>query len=96
MYCTLVDQPGLAYHTIGFASRYALQHGLNLKASYTGTDVWEIFERLRTFWNILIVDRRISLSCKRPYTLRDLDIGVERPRDMCSRVSGSSIWTLRY
>ena len=91
MYCTLVDQPSLAYNTIGLASRYVLQHGLNLKASYTGTDVWETFERLRTFWSVLIVDRRISLSCNRPYILRDLDIGVERPSEMHNRVSGYGI-----
>ena len=81
---------------MGLASRYTLQHGMNLKESYTGSDVWETFERLRVFWNVLIADRRISLSCKRPYILRDLDIGVERPSDVYGRVSLYGIRNLRH
>lgn len=86
LYCTLVDQPSLAYNTIGLASRYVLQHALNFQSSYTGSGIWEAYERLRVFWSIVIVDRRISLSCSRPYTIRDIDIDVERPDDMYHRV----------
>ncbi|KAJ4982653.1 fungal specific transcription factor domain-containing protein [Stagonosporopsis vannaccii] len=85
IYYTLVDQPSLAYNTIGLASRFALQQGLNRQASLSGAGAWESFERLRVFWSILIVDRRISLSCGRPYTIRDSDIDVERPRDLFQR-----------
>ncbi|KAH6629184.1 hypothetical protein C7974DRAFT_182614 [Boeremia exigua] len=85
IYCTLVDQPGLAYSSIGSASSYVLQQGLNRQASLHEAGVWESFERLRVFWNILIADRRISLSCGRPYTIRDTDIDVERPSNFYQR-----------
>ncbi|KAF2623492.1 hypothetical protein BU25DRAFT_375634 [Macroventuria anomochaeta] len=85
LYCTLVDQPSLAYNTIGLASRYVLQQGLNRQTSFAGSGMWEIYERSRVFWNILVTDRRISLSCGRPYTIRDADIDVERPSDMYQR-----------
>ncbi|UPX20508.1 uncharacterized protein EKO05_0010738 [Ascochyta rabiei] len=82
LYCALIDQPSLAYNTTGLASRYVLQQGLNRQSSYTTSGVLETYERLRVFWTVLIVDRRISLSCGRPYTIRDIDIDVERPSDM--------------
>lgn len=33
----------------------------------------------RIFWTLYYVDRRISLSCGRPYGIRDSDIHVEEP-----------------
>lgn len=35
--------------------------------------------RQRLFWNVYFVDRRISLSCGRPYGIRDTDIHVDKP-----------------
>lgn len=35
--------------------------------------------RQRLFWTVYFVDRRISLSCGRPYGLRDSDIDVDEP-----------------
>lgn len=53
----------------------------------------EKFRRLRTFWNILIADRRISLSCGRPYSIRDLDVDVQRPSDVFEQVSNDIPYT---
>ncbi|KAJ4340612.1 hypothetical protein N0V95_007437 [Ascochyta clinopodiicola] len=85
LYCALIDQPSLAYNTTGLASRYVLQQGLNRQSAYAGSAVWDTHERLRVFWTVLIVDRRISLSCGRPYTIRDIDVDVDRPSDMYHR-----------
>ncbi|KAJ8109876.1 hypothetical protein OPT61_g7139 [Boeremia exigua] len=85
IYYTLVDQPSLAYNTIGLASRYVLQQNLNRQSALPKAGIWESFERLHVFWNILIADRRISLSCGRPYTIRDTDIAVERPSRIFQR-----------
>ncbi|XPS73054.1 hypothetical protein M3J09_005207 [Ascochyta lentis] len=91
LYCALIDQPSLAYNTTGLASRYVLQQGLNRQSSHAGSGVWQTYERLRVFWSVLIVDRRISLSCGRPYTIRDIDIDVERPSDLYQRIILSDV-----
>lgn len=86
IYFTRVDQPSLAYNTIGLVSRLVLQQGLNRQIVLQKDRVWESFERLRVFWSVFIADRRISLSCRRPYSLRESDIDVERPSDLYQRV----------
>ena len=87
LYCTLADQPSLAYNTVGLASRYALHQGLNRQTTFPEPNTREAYERLRVFWVTFILDRRISLSCGRPYSIRDVDIDLERPGDTQGRVS---------
>jgi hypothetical protein len=43
--------------------------------------------RQRVFWTVYFTDRRISLSCGRPYGMRDLDIKVEHPAWLYDKVS---------
>ncbi|KAL1853090.1 hypothetical protein VTK73DRAFT_9106 [Phialemonium thermophilum] len=35
--------------------------------------------RQRLFWTVYFLDRRISLSCGRPYAIRDSDVDVDLP-----------------
>lgn len=64
-----------------------LQHSLNDQVSWTDVDTEEIYLRTSLFWNILIWDRLISLSCGQPYTIKELDIRVDTPTESYSRVS---------
>jgi hypothetical protein len=76
LYFVFAEQPSLAYSTIGMASRLALQHGLHRRSSYTSLTVAETRQRTNIFWNVYIADRRISLSCRRPYSIRESDIDI--------------------
>lgn len=42
--------------------------------------------RQRIFWTVYFVDRRISLSCGRPYSIREADIEIEQPAYLCDKV----------
>ena len=81
LYFTFAEQPSLAYSTIGMASRLALQHGLHRQSSYTSLTPTETRQQLAIFWDVYIADRRISLSCRRPYSIResDIDVSIEQP-----------------
>jgi hypothetical protein len=50
----------------------------------------ETRDRLRTFWNVYIADRRISLSCRRPYSIRESDVDVEWPMALHGQVSSAA------
>lgn len=41
--------------------------------------------RQRIFWTVFFTDRRIALSCGRPYGIRDLDYDVEQPSWIADR-----------
>lgn len=43
--------------------------------------------RQRVFWTVYFLDRRISLSCGRPYSLREADIDIEQPAYLWDKVS---------
>ncbi|KAF1945138.1 hypothetical protein EJ02DRAFT_339304 [Clathrospora elynae] len=85
LYHTFVDMPGLAYNTIGLASRLVFQHSLHQQSTWTNISIDQAYVRMGVFWNVFIADRLISLSCGRPYTIQEADIHVESPMDFFTR-----------
>ncbi|KAF1829155.1 hypothetical protein BDW02DRAFT_574240 [Decorospora gaudefroyi] len=85
LYYTLVDMPGPAYNTIGFASRLVFQHSLHQQSTWTDIDALQAYERVCVFWNVFVTDRFISLACARPYTIHETDIQVELPVELFNR-----------
>jgi hypothetical protein len=71
-----VDKPSAAYNDIGLACRLCFQLGLHRRVD--STPYWTHM-RQRILWTVYLLDRRISLSCGRPYTMRDQEIDLDEP-----------------
>lgn len=74
------DMPNAAYNVAGLACRASFQFGLH-QQSFWGDDCspYLAHMRQRLFWTVYFIDRRISLSCGRPYAIRDSDIDLDEP-----------------
>ncbi|KAF2713963.1 hypothetical protein K504DRAFT_462421 [Pleomassaria siparia CBS 279.74] len=79
LYLVCADKPNAAYNVIGIACRLSFQFGLHQQSCWGNCTPLQIHMRQRIFWTIYFADRRISLSCGRPYGIRDLDIDVDQP-----------------
>ncbi|OQU94101.1 Fungal Zn2-Cys6 binuclear cluster domain-containing protein [Cladophialophora immunda] len=79
-YLVHADRSSAAYSAIGIACRLCFQLGLHNEPRW-GKDhsPYAVHMRQRVFWTVYFVDRRISLSCGRPYGIRDSDIRVDKP-----------------
>lgn len=77
----------MAYTTIGLASRLILQYGMHQQRFFSHLDTEQLYSHSCIFWNVFVTDRNISLSCGRPYSIRDLEIDLELPMDIFNRVS---------
>lgn len=86
LYLTFADVPDAAYTTIGLASRLVFQYGLHQQRSLSHLDPEQLYAHICVFWNVFITDRCISLSCGRPYSIREKDINVDSPRDGYNKV----------
>jgi hypothetical protein len=77
---THADKGNAAYNIIGLACRLCFQFGLHQQSRW-GPECTPFSRhiRQRLFWSVYFVDRRISLSCGRPYGIRDSDIDVDKP-----------------
>ncbi len=79
-YLMHADKSSAAYNAIGIACRLSFQFGLHNQPRWDQRcDPFSIHMRQRVFWTVYFVDRRIALSCGRPYGIRDSDIRVEKP-----------------
>jgi hypothetical protein len=87
LYLVCADKPNAAYNVIGIACRLSFQFGLHQQSCWSNCSPFQIHMRQRIFWTIYFADRRISLSCGRPYGIRDLDIDVDQPSWVYDRVS---------
>lgn len=94
-YLVHADKPNPACNVIGLACRLCFQYGLH-QQNWWGPECsdYSIHMRQRIFWTVYFVDRRISLSCGRPYSIRDLDIRLDAPAMIYDRVCYSS--QIRY
>jgi hypothetical protein len=45
--------------------------------------------RQRIFWTAYVLDREVSLSCGRPYGIRESSIDIEQPAYLFDKVSES-------
>lgn len=78
-YLMHADKPNAAYNSIGLACRRCFQFGLHQKSTTESGDDYSTHMRQRLLWTVLFVDRRISMSCGRPYGMQDSDIKVDWP-----------------
>ncbi|PSN75475.1 hypothetical protein BS50DRAFT_671616 [Corynespora cassiicola Philippines] len=85
-YFSAADRPNAAYNVIGTACRLCFQFGLHLQSSWINCTPFQVHMRQRIFWTLFFTDRRISLSCGRPYGIRDVDIHVDQPSFIYDRV----------
>ncbi|KAF2438015.1 hypothetical protein P171DRAFT_372491 [Karstenula rhodostoma CBS 690.94] len=81
VYLMYADKGNAAYSIIGQACRNCFLAGLHQQSSSSWRTYtpFEIHMRQRIFWTVYFLDRRISLSCGRPYSVRESDIDIEQP-----------------
>ncbi|OAF99922.1 uncharacterized protein CC84DRAFT_1168833 [Paraphaeosphaeria sporulosa] len=81
VYLMYADKGNAAYSIIGQACRNCFLAGLHQQSSssWRSYTPFEIHMRQRIFWTVYFLDRRISLSCCRPYSIRESDIDIEQP-----------------
>jgi hypothetical protein len=80
-YLMHADKPNAAYNSIGLACRRCFQFGLHQGTGGNSSgDELTVHMRQRLLWTVYFVDRRISLSCGRPYGMRDHDIRLDLPQ----------------
>ncbi|KAL2068427.1 hypothetical protein VTL71DRAFT_16525 [Oculimacula yallundae] len=75
------DEPVLAWRTIGFAARLALEIGLHRREILfqTLSDPQEREWAIKLFWCIYVLDRRWSFGIGMPFAIQDSDIDPELP-----------------
>lgn len=81
-----VDKANAAYSVIGVAARLCFQARLHQQSIWRNYTPFETHMRQRIFWTVYFLDRRISLSCGRPYSLREADIDIEQPAYLYDKV----------
>ena len=79
-YLTHEDKPNAAYNISGLACRLCFQFGLHQQSRWEeSNDSYQAHMKQRILWTAYFVDRRIALSCGRPYGMNDRDIEVDFP-----------------
>lgn len=67
------------WHMIGLAMRTCIDLGLQRESSYAKGTTMENQMKRRLFWTIYSLDRIISLSLRRPFSIPDQDIDTNPP-----------------
>lgn len=79
-YLTHEDKPNAAYNISGLACRLCYQFGLHQQPRWEEPeDSFSTHMKQRILWTTYFVDRRIALSCGRPFGMNDSDISVALP-----------------
>lgn len=79
-YLTHEDRPNAAYNISGLACRLCYQFGLHQQSRWEEpADSYYTHMKQRILWTTYFVDRRIALSCGRPFGMNDSDITVDFP-----------------
>ena len=79
-YLTHEDKPNAAYNVSGLACRLCYQFGLHQQSRWEEReDSYYAHMKRRILWTTYFVDRRIALSCGRPFGMNDSDIAVGLP-----------------
>jgi hypothetical protein len=93
MYYFHCDEDLLAWRTIGFAARGALEMGLHRKVTLLEkfSDGPQRSMATRVFWCIYVLDRRWSFGTSLSFALIDRDIDPELPEPVSLVLSSSCI-----
>ncbi|KAF2104989.1 hypothetical protein NA57DRAFT_51776 [Rhizodiscina lignyota] len=85
-YLVHADKGNAAYNVIGLACRLCFQLGLHQQSrwAHNQSAYWRHMNQ-RIFWTVYFTDRRISLSCGRPYGIHDSETDVEEPEWISDR-----------
>lgn len=79
-YLTHDDRPNAAYNIAGLACRLCYQFGLHQQSRWDENESsYNTHMKQRILWTTYFVDRRIALSCGRPFGMNDSDIAVQFP-----------------
>lgn len=79
-YLTHEDKPNAAYNISGLACRLCYQFGLHEPSRWEEPEnSYYAHMKQRILWTTYFVDRRIALSCGRPFGMNDNDISVGLP-----------------
>ncbi|KAK4561341.1 hypothetical protein LTR86_004658 [Recurvomyces mirabilis] len=74
------DRPNGAYLISGVMCRLCFQFGLHQQSRWAEPqNSFQQHQKQRIFWTAYFLDRRIALSCGRPYGMNDRDIDTDEP-----------------
>ncbi|GFF28727.1 uncharacterized transcriptional regulatory protein YLR278C [Aspergillus udagawae] len=79
------------WYLIGLAMRTAIDLGLHRKANEINLDPWTAQMRRRLFWTIYYLERVISMSLGRPFSIADRQIDLPLPVDVDDDVQDPAI-----
>ncbi|KAJ5668925.1 hypothetical protein N7462_009995 [Penicillium macrosclerotiorum] len=79
------------WYMIGLAMRTAIDLGLHRKANEINMDPFTVQMRRRLFWVVYYLERVVSMSLGRPFSISDRHIDLELPLDVDDDVHDPSI-----
>lgn len=81
------------WYMIGLAMRTAIDLGLHRKANEMNMDSFSAQMRRRLFWTVYYLERVVSMSLGRPFSISDRHIDLDLPWDVNDDVEDSAILT---
>lgn len=81
------------WYMIGLAMRIAIDLGLHRKANEANLDPFTAQMRRRLFWNVYYLERVISMSLGRPFSIADRHIDLPLPLDVDDTVQDPTLLT---
>jgi hypothetical protein len=81
------------WYMIGLAMRTAIDLGLHRKANESNMDPFTTQMRRRLFWTVYYLERVVSMSLGRPFSISDRHIDLDLPLDVDDDIQDPSILT---
>lgn len=81
------------WYMIGLAMRIAIDLGLHRKANEASLDPFTAQIRRRLFWTVYYLERVISMSLGRPFSIADRHIDLPLPLDVDDTVHDPALLT---
>ena len=81
------------WYMIGLAMRTAIDLGLHRKANEVNLDPFTAQLRRRLFWTVYYLERVVSMSLGRPFSIADRNIDLPLPLDVNDDVRDSAVLT---
>ncbi|EAW06324.1 putative C6 transcription factor [Aspergillus clavatus NRRL 1] len=81
------------WYIVGLAMRTAIDLGLHRKANEVNLDPWSAQMRRRLFWTVYYLERVISMSLGRPFSIADRHIDIPLPADVDDDVRDPAMLT---